>query len=101
MNDLSRSKLSDDQIRTGLETLQGWSAEGGVLKRTLEFEQYKDGLAFVSAVGWLADSLDHHPDLALGYRKLTITLSTHDADGITAWDFELARRIDALQNWPA
>jgi len=91
-----RRKLSDEEIAAALTELNGWSIEDGMLARSFAFGAYKDGLVFASAVGYLADAMDHHPDLFIGYRKATVRLSTHDVGGISPLDFALARQIDAL-----
>jgi 4a-hydroxytetrahydrobiopterin dehydratase len=89
--------LSNEAISARLQGLSGWSIDGeGCLTKVFEFPAYKDGLAFAAAVGFLADRLDHHPDLLIGYRKVRLTVSTHSAGGITELDFELARRVEAL-----
>lgn len=67
------------------------------LKRTLTLQDFPSCLDRLVAIGALAESHDHHPDLAIhDYRKLTIELSTHDAGGLTANDFVVARGVDAL-----
>lgn len=94
--ELSYAKLNDDQVVEALKGLDGWEVAGGVLTKTFETSSYPLGLALVSAIGWLAEGLNHHPDLVVGYRKVKVELTTHDAGGLTAYDFELARRIDEL-----
>jgi 4a-hydroxytetrahydrobiopterin dehydratase len=93
-----RRALNDAEVSEALATLPGWRREGDALARTFEFGTYKDGVVFAAAVGFLADRLDHHPDLTLGYRKVEVRLSTHDVGGISGLDAELARRIDTLLN---
>lgn len=89
-------KLDDREIEAGLEELPGWTIDGGQLTRRYEFTTYKDGLAFAVAAGWAADRLNHHPDLHIGYGKVTVAMHTHDVGGLSPFDFELARRIDSL-----
>jgi 4a-hydroxytetrahydrobiopterin dehydratase len=62
----------------------------------VNFDTYKSGLVFASAVGFIADKLDHHPDLLIGYKVVTITVSTHSEGGLTELDFHLACQVDAL-----
>ena len=93
---LSYEKLSSEQIAAEAVTVPGWRV-GVALVRDYQFESYKDGLVFAVAVGQIADALNHHPDLLIGYQKVTVSMVTHDAGGgLTAYDFELARRIDRL-----
>jgi 4a-hydroxytetrahydrobiopterin dehydratase len=89
-----RAKLTDDQIRTELKTLSGWAREGEALSKTFSFIRFADGIAFVQRVATAADAADHHPDIDIRYTKIRITLSTHDAGGITAADVSLAHQIE-------
>ena len=86
--------LSDDDLQTLLADLPRWRRESGTLVREAEFASYLDGLAFVQAAAQEAERRDHHPDLMLGYRKVRISLSSHDAGGITSRDAEFARWIE-------
>jgi 4a-hydroxytetrahydrobiopterin dehydratase len=89
-----RAKLTDDQIRGELSTLGGWAREGDALTKTFKFARFADGIAFVQRVAVAADAVDHHPDIDIRYTKIRISLSTHDAGGITAADVKLARQIE-------
>lgn len=67
------------------------------MRRSLEVQDFKAALALLNAVGAAAEEENHHPDLLISnYRHVTVTLSTHDAGGLTANDFVMARRCDAL-----
>jgi 4a-hydroxytetrahydrobiopterin dehydratase len=88
--------LTDDELKKALETLPGWSVEDGQLVKRFEFKTYKDGLVFAISVGYLADKLNHHPDLTIGYAKVKVSLSTHDVKGLSPYDVELATQIKAL-----
>jgi 4a-hydroxytetrahydrobiopterin dehydratase len=96
MSDLEYTKLSDEKVARRLDALDGWAVQGGLLTKSFSFKTYKDGVVFASAVGFVADKLNHHPDIAIGYSKVTVSVNTHDVGGISPYDFELARRIDAL-----
>jgi 4a-hydroxytetrahydrobiopterin dehydratase len=96
MSDLAYIKLNDDDIANRLRQLEDWSVEDGLLTKTFTFKTYKDGVVFGSAVGFVADHLNHHPDLTLSYGKVKVAVNTHDVGGISPYDFELARRIEAL-----
>ena len=89
-----RQKLSDLEIQRALGGLAGWSRRGETLVKTYTFERFADGIAFVDRVAVAADSMDHHPDIDIRYTKVTMTLSTHDAGGITASDLQLAEKIE-------
>jgi len=94
MADLEYRKLDGDEIRRELDTLPEWSIVDGQISRTFKFQTYKEGLVFATAVGYLADKLDHHPDLHIGYAKVRVSMNTHAVHGLSPYDFELARRID-------
>ena len=86
--------LSDIEIQRDLGSLQGWSRKGDVLTRTYAFRNFLQSIEFVNRVATLAESANHHPDIDIRYSKVTLTLSTHDAGGITSNDVNLARAID-------
>jgi 4a-hydroxytetrahydrobiopterin dehydratase len=91
-----RTKLSDSEVQTSLQTLPGWSLEGGAIVKTYKFGKFADGIAFVQRVAQAADAMDHHPDIDIRYTRIRVALSTHDAGGITEMDVKLASRVEAL-----
>lgn len=93
---LSYEKLSESELATGLASLDGWSVQDGMLAKEFTFEAYSRSVLFLNAVAFLAESLNHHPDVLLGYGKVRVATVTHDAGGITSYDIELARRVQAL-----
>ena len=90
-----RRKLSDLEIQRALGKLNGWSRRGDTLVRTYTFQSFDQGIAFVNRVAEVAERLNHHPDIDIRYTKITLTLSTHDAGGITESDLQLAEQIDS------
>jgi 4a-hydroxytetrahydrobiopterin dehydratase len=90
-----RKKLSDVEIHRAVSALNGWSRRGDTLVKAFAFPRFADGIAFVNRVARIADEMDHHPDIDIRYTKVTLTLSTHDAGGVTKTDFKLAERIEA------
>ncbi|HWA83960.1 MAG TPA: 4a-hydroxytetrahydrobiopterin dehydratase [Fimbriimonadaceae bacterium] len=96
MAELAYIKLDQGEIERRLGELDGWSYDGDKIAKTYAFKTYKDGVVFAAAAGHVADRLNHHPDLLVGYAKVTVSVNTHDVGGISPYDFELARRIDAL-----
>jgi len=92
MPELEYRKLTDEELQAGL--LPGWSVVGGQITKTFAFEAYKDGIVFAAVVGHLADRMDHHPDITIGYRKVTVAVDTHAVQGLSPYDLELARRIE-------
>ena len=96
MPTLEYRKLSPSEVESELATLTGWTVTDDRLERSFEFERYQEGLVFANAVGYLADKLNHHPDLAVGYGRVIVSLTTHATDGLSPYDFELARRVQAI-----
>lgn len=77
-------------------TPQGWTEVDKALERTFEFDDFAGSIAFVNRVGELAETEDHHPDIAISYDKVTLRWWTHTAGGITDRDRELAEKSSAL-----
>ncbi|MDH6283033.1 4a-hydroxytetrahydrobiopterin dehydratase [Rhodococcus sp. LBL1] len=88
--------LSDTEIDTALTNLSHWSRDGAALTRTVKSATFPDAIALVDRVAEVAESMNHHPDIDIRWRKVTYSLSTHAVGGITKFDLELARRIDEL-----
>jgi len=84
------------QILSGLKELDGWEYEDNAIHTSLEFDDFKDAFSVMTRIAFEAEKMNHHPDWSNVYNTLQITLSTHDAGGLTAKDFELAKIIDAL-----
>ena len=89
-----RTKLSDLEIRRGMSDLPGWSRKGDTITKTYSFARFADGIRFVQQIAEVADGMDHHPDIDIRYTKVTFSLSTHDAGGITLLDLDLAKKIE-------
>ena len=89
-------RLSPDEVTAALHGLPLWS--GGVegIRRSVELPNFPDAVAAIVRIGFVAEQLDHHPDVDLRWRTLHLTLVTHSAAGLTELDLELARRIDGL-----
>ena len=89
------ARLSDDEARTRMGTLAGWQSDGHSLRKQYTHDTFAAAIAFVNRVAALAEAADHHPDILVEYTKVTLTLTSHDAGGLTGRDFALAARIDA------
>ena len=89
-------RLSDIDIQRELGRLSGWNRRGDALMKTYQFPTFRAGIDFVTRIARAADAADHHPDIDIRYTKVTCTLSTHDAGGITEADLTLARRIEEI-----
>ncbi len=90
------TKLTDAQIAGMLTSRPDWSETGGAIQRTFHFKNFAEAMKFVDGVAAAAEADQHHPDILIRYNKVTLTLSTHDASGITEKDFALAAKIDTL-----
>lgn len=88
--------LDDDQITENLKTLEGWQRRGDEIVREFEFDDFVGSVKFVDAVVEPAEQMGHHPDIAISWNKVTVSVSTHSEGGLTAADFELAAEISAL-----
>ncbi|MEW2501637.1 4a-hydroxytetrahydrobiopterin dehydratase [Amycolatopsis sp. CA-161197] len=88
--------LSDSEISSALATVPDWRRSGDSITRTVDLPSFPDAVTFVVRVGYLAEAADHHPDIDIRWRTVTLTLSTHSAGGLTSKDFALAAQIDSL-----
>src|SRR5262245_53983785 len=89
-------KLDDTAIRDELASLPGWKREGDKIGRSYELADFVTAFGFMASVALVAERMNHHPEWFNVYRTVRVELSTHDAGGITALDFELARAMDRL-----
>ena len=90
------SQLSEAEVASRLAAVPGWSVKGGKLHRELVFADFAQAFAFMIDVAREAEALQHHPEWFNVYNRVVIDLTTHDADGITTLDIELARRVENL-----
>jgi 4a-hydroxytetrahydrobiopterin dehydratase len=88
--------LTEDEISGRLGGVPGWAREGSSITTTVTRADFKDAMLFTGAVAYLAEQANHHPDILIQWNKVTLTLSTHSAGGLTAADFGLAAKISAL-----
>lgn len=88
--------LSNTEVAQRLEQLDGWSREGDMITVTKKFDGFPSAIAFVNQLVEPAEAAGHHPDIAISYNKVTISLTTHDAGGLTQKDFDLATQINQL-----
>ena len=89
--------LKETEVKEFLsENLRNWSLAGDHIKRDLKFKTFVEAFSFMTAGAIEAEKLDHHPDWSNVYNSVTIKLRTHDANGITQLDFDLAKTFDNL-----
>lgn len=89
-------KMNEEQIAAGLESHSEWVELNNQIQRTFQFADFVASMKFVNSIAQYAEEVQHHPDMLIRYNKVTLSVSTHDANGITHKDFELASRADAL-----
>jgi 4a-hydroxytetrahydrobiopterin dehydratase len=88
--------LSDTEVDSNLAQLEGWAREGEAIVKTFELADFVGSVEFVNKLAEPAEQMGHHPDLTISWNKVTVSITTHAAGGLTANDFELAKRIDAV-----
>lgn len=89
-------KLPPKALRAALTTVPAWTRKASSIHRTYEFADFPAAIRFVQAVARAAEKAAHHPDIDIRWNQVTLTLTTHDAGGLTAKDFQLATRCDQL-----
>ncbi len=89
--------LSENDISTELASLPAWGRAGDSITSEITLADFRAALLYVGAVAYLAEQANHHPDVLIQWNKVTLTLSTHSAGGLTGGDFALARQISALR----
>lgn len=89
-----RLLLTLDDIEAALSKMPGWKREGAELVKTFRFATYLHGIDFVNRLAQSAEAMNHHPDLYVGWRKVTVRLTTHSAGGITPLDIQMAQNAE-------
>ncbi len=89
-------KLSPTQIEASLKNLDGWSFENGSICKSYKFKDFKEAFSVMTRIAFEAEQQNHHPNWENVYNQLTIKLNTHDAGGITQYDFDLATAIEQI-----
>jgi 4a-hydroxytetrahydrobiopterin dehydratase len=90
------SLLNDSEIADSLQGVPDWRHEGNAIARTFDRGDFAGAVEFLNRILPLAEGMNHHPDVEISWKDVTITITSHSAGGLTANDFSLARSIDAL-----
>ena len=90
--------ISHDVALENMKKIPEWELNQTSISRAFEFDEYMSAIEFVNTVAEIAEEARHHPDISIVYTTVTLTLTTHDVSGITESDFEVAARIDSLEN---
>ncbi|MGH7992268.1 MAG: 4a-hydroxytetrahydrobiopterin dehydratase [Limisphaerales bacterium] len=90
------SKLNASEIKSALVAVPEWTRKSGTISRTYQFKDFPAAIQFVNIAAEIAERAWHHPDIDIRWNKVTLTLTTHDAGGLTEKDFDLAQKFDRL-----
>jgi len=90
------AKLSRSEAEQRLKGLDGWTLEGDAIKKQYTFKGFPEAIAFVNRLAPEAEAADHHPEICINYKRVTLTYSTHSEGGLTTKDFEGAATADRL-----
>jgi 4a-hydroxytetrahydrobiopterin dehydratase len=88
--------LTEFEIKARMSTIDGWTYENNAIHTTFEFDNFKDTFSVMTRIAFEIEKLNHHPNWTNVYNTLSISLSTHDVNGVSEKDFELAKIIDEL-----
>ena len=90
------AKLSRSEAEQRLKSLSGWSLDGESIRKQYTFADFMAAIAYVNRLAPVADAADHHPDILINYKRVTLTYSTHSEGGLTTKDFEGAAAADKV-----
>ena len=90
------SLLSQEEIETRLNEVKGWRQDGRAICRDFLFPSFGEAVAFVNRVAEVAEEADHHPNIAIDYKRVSLSITTWASGGLTRRDFRLAGKIDGL-----
>ena len=91
--------LTEEELQDALKKLSGWELRDGWLRRTFRTPGWSHTMLLTATIGYIAEAAYHHPDLSIGYAKVTVKLQTHRVRAVTFSDIELAHRIDDVVCW--
>ena len=93
---INLEKLSDNEIKVKLKEIKEWKIENGKLSKSFEFKNFTQAFGFITKIALESEKVDHHPELFNVYNKVKVYLSTHAINGLSEYDFVLAKKIDEL-----
>jgi len=93
-------KLTSAEVQAEMQGVEGWTLEGDAIRRKFTLPSFADAIAFVARLAFDAEAADHHPEILIDYKRVTLTYSTHSDGGLTSKDFAGARGANALvERW--
>lgn len=90
------AKLTESELKVVLDEMEGWASLSNAIHRDFTFPGFRSAITFVNRVADLAEAAGHHPDIEIHYNRVSLSLSTHDAGGVTEKDVALAAEIDRV-----
>jgi 4a-hydroxytetrahydrobiopterin dehydratase len=90
------AKLDDAAVQKALAGVPDWQRDGDAIRRQFTLGSFPDAIAFVTRIAFDAEAADHHPDIVINYKRVTLTFSTHSEGGLTQKDFDGARLVDGV-----
>jgi len=90
------TRLTPDEVAERLDTLEGWTLDGDAIRKQFTFAGFPEAVAFINRLAPEAEAADHHPDILINYKRVTLTYSTHSEGGLTAEDFIGAAMADRV-----
>ncbi len=93
---MERRKLTHEEITDHLSEIAGWNFEDEKLQKRFEFKDFAESLDFVNRIGEIAEAADHHPDITFGWGYALVKTTTHDRDGVTDMDIDLASKVNVI-----
>lgn len=90
------AKIPAEEARRLVGDLPGWELDGETLRRRFTFQSFADAIAFCVRLGFAADAADHHPEILIQFKRVTLSYTTHSAGGLTQRDFDAAAAVTGL-----
>lgn len=93
---VKREPIGEEAAKAKLQERPGWELHGESIRRQFTFQTFPDAISFIVRLGFVAEAADHHPDIVVNYRRVTLTYTTHSAKALTGKDFEGAEAADGI-----
>lgn len=90
------ARLSNDEAKSRIGTLKGWSLDGDSIRKQFVFGSFREAMSFTVRLAFECEEADHHPDITISYKKVTLVYSTHSEGGLTEKDFAGAAAADRI-----